>query len=442
MDVQEKVGQAGKAGQAVSQDPGKEGGVFSGNNLVHRTRMGLIWRNIFYLTTTIAIVSLAALIVSIINGAFGYVVIKNTIEPEILVEQVRPGSNADLHELEKEELLQILNENVRRGLIRALNFEQPLTERTRNELAQVLIDKVVIPRVERSWNLWESIVARDDIQQWQEQNIPEGWVQFRSWVNLKFLSKDLSNIPENAGLRTPILGSIMVIIITILFSFPVGVGTAIYLEEFAPDNKLNRFIQVNIYNLSGVPSIIYGLLGLAVFVRILEPITSGAVFGIVDDQASASGRTILSAGLTLGLLILPVITINAQEALRAVPKSLRESSFGLGATRWQTVWHHVLPSSMDRILTGTIIAVSRALGETAPLVVIGASAFLTRDSTSIFDKFTTLPIMIYRWTAYPQAEFRNLAAAAIIILLLVLLLLNAGAVIMRDKISKKKRQRI
>jgi phosphate transport system permease protein len=230
-----------------------------------------------------------------------------------------------------------------------------------------------------------------------------------------------------------------VIMITILFAFPVGVGAALYLEEFAPDNRLNRFIQVNIYNLSGVPSIIYGLLGLAVFVRILEPVTSGFIFGAIEDHSSANGRTILSGGLTLGLLILPIIIINAQEAIRAVPQSLRDSAFGLGATRWQTVWYHVLPASMDRILTGTIIAVSRALGETAPLVVIGASAFLTTNPSSIFDKFTTLPIMIYRWTAYPQAEFRNLAAAAILVLLVVLLSLNATAIIMRDRIATKRR---
>ncbi len=411
----------------------------SDSGLQRRTRRGIIWKRVFYLATAGSIIALVTLILSIVNGAFGYVAIKNTLEPAQLVEQVRPGSTVQLHELQKTELLHILNNNMRRGLIRVLTFEQPLTERSRDDLLQLTINKVVIPRVEKSWNLQESIFARESIQQWQEENLPEGWIQFRSWVNLKFLSGDLSNVPEHAGLRMPILGSFMVIIITILFSFPIGVGAAIYLEEFAPDNKLNRFIQVNIYNLSGVPSIIYGLLGLAVFVRILEPITSGSIFAPPEAGASAHGRTILSAGLTLGLLILPVIIINAQEAIKAVPQNLRESAFGLGATKWQTVWHHVLPNSMDRILTGTIIATSRALGETAPLVVIGASAFLTQEPTSIFDKFTTLPIMIYRWTAYPQEEFRNLAAAAIIVLLTILLLLNAGAVLMRDKISKKKK---
>lgn len=407
--------------------------------LRQRTRLGYMWQGIFYIATSIAIIALVTLILNILNSAFGYVAVKNSVEPAVLVEQVQPGSGIELHDLEKADLLTILNENVRRGLLRAMNDDQPLVDRSQKELVRLVVDRVVEPRVEKSWHLWESLTERDEIAAWVDTNLPDGWIQFRSWVNFEFLSKDLSNIPENAGIRTPIMGSLMVILITILFSFPVGVGSALYLEEFAPDNRLNRFIQVNIYNLSGVPSIIYGLLGLAVFVRILEPLTSGAIFGAVEDHSTANGRTIISAGLTLGLLILPIIIINAQEAIRAVPKSLRDSAYGLGATRWQTVWHHVLPASFDRILTGTIIAVSRALGETAPLVVVGASAFLTRDPTSIFDKFTTLPIMIYRWTAYPQAEFRNLAAGAIIVLLVVLLSLNAGAIIMRDKISKKRR---
>lgn len=412
----------------------------SDKNLSRRTRSGMIWQAIFYAATAIAILALITLILNIVDGAFGYVAVKNTVEPSVLVEQVRPGSDVEMADLTKEELLTLINENVRRGLVRAMNAEQPLVERSQHELARLVVERVVIPRVERSWNLWESMTHRKEIFEEAARDIPGSWVQFRSWVSFSFLTKDLSNIPENAGLRIPILGSIMVILITVLFAFPVGVGAALYLEEFAPDNRLNRFIQVNIYNLNGVPSIIYGLLGLAVFVRMLEPVTSGFVFGAVADHSSANGRTVLSGGLTLGLLILPIIIINAQEAIRAVPKSLRDSAFGLGATRWQTVWHHVLPASMDRILTGTIIAVSRALGETAPLVVVGASAFLTTNPSSVFDKFTTLPIMIYRWTAYPQAEFRNLAAAAIIVLLFVLLSMNATAIIMRDRIAKNRRQ--
>ena len=238
-------------------------------------------------------------------------------------------------------------------------------------------------------------------------------------------------------MRTAILGSLWTIAITIAFAFPLGVGAAIYLEEYATDNRLNRIIQTNINNLAGVPSIIYGMLGLAVFVRLLGSLTSGQVFGLVDPT-TANGRTILSAGLTLGLLILPLLIINAQEAIKAVPGSLRQASFGLGATRWQTIWYHVLPNAMPGILTGTILAMSRAIGETAPLVVVGASTFITVDPSGPFSKFTTLPIQIYQWTARPQDEFRNIAAAAILVLLALLLTLNATAVILRNRFSKRR----
>jgi phosphate transport system permease protein len=178
------------------------------------------------------------------------------------------------------------------------------------------------------------------------------------------------------------------------------------------------------------------MLGLAIFVRTLGSITSGAAFGAADP-ATANGRTILSAGLTLALLVLPILIINAQEAIRAVPQSLRQASYGVGATQWQTVWHHVLPSAMPGILTGTILALSRAMGETAPLVVVGAATYITFDPDGLFSKFTTLPIQIYQWTARPQAEFRNLAGAAILTLLLILLSLNATAIYLRNYFRKK-----
>jgi phosphate transport system permease protein len=170
----------------------------------------------------------------------------------------------------------------------------------------------------------------------------------------------------------------------------------------------------------------------------MEAFTSGSLFTGVSDT-TANGRTILSGGLTLGLLVLPIIIINTQEALKAVPDSLRMSSYGIGATKWQTIWGQVLPVSIDRILTGTILALSRALGETAPLVVIGASTFISVDPSGIFSKFTTLPIQIYQWSARPQGAYRNVAGAAIIALLILLMVLNSSAIILRDKLSKKKR---
>jgi phosphate transport system permease protein len=172
-------------------------------------------------------------------------------------------------------------------------------------------------------------------------------------------------------------------------------ASAVYLEEYAGRSRIQRIIQTNIDNLAGVPSIIYGMLGLAIFVRTLAPLTSGAIFGAVESN----GRTILAAALTLALLILPVIIINAQEALRSVPRALRQASFGLGATRWQTTWSHVLPAAMPGILTGTILGVSRLIGETAPLIIVGASTYIVSDPTGPFSKFTALPIQIYNWTS-------------------------------------------
>jgi phosphate transport system permease protein len=201
--------------------------------------------------------------------------------------------------------------------------------------------------------------------------------------------------------------------------------------------RLEGLIAVNIYNLSGVPSIIYGILGLAIFVRALEPITSGQVFGQIADT-TANGRTIIAAALTMALLVLPVVIISAQEAIRAVPSSLRQASYGLGATRWQTIWKIVLPNALPGILTGTILAVSRAIGETAPLIVVGASTFIVTDPSGPFSKFTVLPIQIYNWTARPQDEFRAIAAAAIIVLLIMLLSLNATAIVLRNYLRAKR----
>jgi phosphate transport system permease protein len=236
--------------------------------------------------------------------------------------------------------------------------------------------------------------------------------------------------------RTAVLGSLWMIALTIMVALPIGVGAAIYLEEYAADTLVNRAIRTNINNLAGVPSIIYGMLGLAIFVRGLEPVTSGTLWGAADPS-TANGRTILSAALTLALLVLPLIIINGQEAIRAVPVSLRQASYGLGATQWQTIWHHVLPGALPGILTGTILAISRAMGETAPLVVIGAATFIAVDPSGPFAKFTTLPIQIYQWTARPQEQFRHIAAAAIVVLLILLLTLNATAVLLRNRFSRR-----
>ncbi|MFN2187823.1 MAG: phosphate ABC transporter permease PstA [Candidatus Promineifilaceae bacterium] len=373
-----------------------------------------------------------------------------------------------LKDLPKEALVDILENNISIGLGRRLErdqlffddrtvFEDPvlfnelcadenppeaclLPARTQEEVYQLVLDRVVVPTVVESWYLFDSLLNREEIILEAKEKYPDAEVEFYRWLTTDFVTNPQSSKPELAGVRTAILGTLWVILITVLFSFPIGVGAAIYLEEYADQSKrINRLIQTNINNLAGVPSIIYGMLGLAIFVRALEPITSGAIFGLVDDTTTANGRTILSAGLTLGLLILPIIIISAQEAIRAVPRSLRQASYGLGATRWQTIWHHVLPAAFPGIMTGTILSMSRAIGETAPLVVVGASTFITVDPTSPFSKFTVLPIQIFQWTTRPQGAFRNIAGAAIIVLLILLLALNATAVFLRNRASKKRR---
>ena len=309
---------------------------------------------------------------------------------------------------------------------------------THAELERMITAEVVQPKILASWYLFPSLFERQEIALEAATKYPNAELKFKSWLSMDFITSPQSSQPEIAGVRTAILGSLWVVFISILVAFPLGVAAALYLEEYAdPRKRFNQVIQTNINNLAGVPSIIYGMLGLAVFVRFLEPITSGAAFGYVEAGATANGRTILSAGMTLGLLGLPIVIIAAQEAIKAVPPSLREASMGLGATKWQTIWNHVLPNAIPGILTGTILTMSRVIGETAPLVVVGASTFITTDPTSPFSKFTTLPAQIYQWTTRPQDTFRNIAGAAIIALLVMLLALNALAIYLRNRFSKR-----
>ncbi|MGD8998742.1 MAG: phosphate ABC transporter permease PstA, partial [Anaerolineae bacterium] len=466
-----------------------------------RHRTGRIWLAVFQVSTIIGVIALVALLLNILNGAFGFMAIQNTVEPEDVVmalgeervlsaprslsseddeelawgvaarptaigffgyatyqrhadrlrvltvdgvaptaaavaivvsrentfltevttEQLReiftsaetwadvdpswpdkpilrfiPGADSgtldffvetvferELADLPKETLVTILQANVSKGLFRRLESEQAMPERTKEEVYGLVLERVIEPEVVHTWSLFDSVFRRRAVVREAAERFPAAEIRFVSWIDPEFITTPQSADPEQAGVRTAILGSLWTIAITVLFAFPLGVGAAIYLEEYATDNWINRLIRTNVNNLAGVPSIIYGMLGLAIFVRAMEPLTSGSLFGMVDPT-TANGRTILSAGLTLGLLILPLIIINAREAVRAVPRSLREASFGLGATKWQTIWHHVLPSAMPGVLTGTILAISRAIGETAPLVVVGASTFITVDPGSPF----------------------------------------------------------
>ena len=397
-----------------------------------RRRASLVWRAVFLLATSLAILFLVLLLVSVIDSTFGFAALQYEVDPNVLI-----AGKENLSEFSRSELEEIARSRLSSGILRRVEYEKPLAERTDKNLITLIEQNVIKPTVLRTWGLWDSLVHQSQINAYISEQEGSHLI-FKSWLTVDFLFADQSANPLYAGIRTALLGSLWIILITFLFAFPIGVGSAIYLEEYAPDTKLSRLLQLNIFNLSAVPSIIYGLLGLAVFVRGMEGLTSGSLFSRVADS-TANGRTILSGGLTLGLLVLPIIIINTQEALKAVPDTLRMSSYGIGATKWQTIWGQVLPVSIDRILTGTILALSRALGETAPLVVIGASTFISIDPSGIFSKFTTLPIQIYQWSARPQGAYRNVAGAAIIALLILLMVLNSSAIILRDKLSKKKR---
>jgi phosphate transport system permease protein len=242
------------------------------------------------------------------------------------------------------------------------------------------------------------------------------------WLSLNFLLSPPSRFPEKAGIYPALVGSLWLVALTMLFAIPIGIAAAIYLEEYSRKNRIASIIDLSISNLAGIPSIVYGIFGLSFFVRF---------FGF--------GRSILSGALTMSLLILPIIIISTREALKAVPRSLRETAYSLGATRWQTVRYVVLPSAFSWILTGVILAVARALGETAPLITIGALAFVVYTPRSVFDPFTALTIQIYSWISRPKVEFQELAAAAIVVLLLLFLLTVSFAFILRYRSQKKYR---
>ncbi len=229
-----------------------------------------------------------------------------------------------------------------------------------------------------------------------------------------------SRHPEEAGLRAAIMGTIWLMGLTALFTVPVGIGAAIYLEEYAPRNRLTTFIEINISNLAGVPSIVYGLLGLALFVQWL-----------------ALGRSVLAGALTMSLLILPIVILTSREAIKAVPLTYREAAYALGATQWQVIRGVVVPTAFPGVLTGVILGLSRAVGETAPVIAISALVYLRFVPGSPLDRFTVLPIQIFNWVARPQEEFRSLAAAGIIVLLIVLLSMNALAIYLRNRYQAK-----
>ena len=245
-----------------------------------------------------------------------------------------------------------------------------------------------------------------------------------AWLDVEFLTNPPHPDPFQAGFYPAIVGSIALMIVIALVTFPLGVGAAVYLEEYASDGPLTRFVQVNVANLAGVPSVVYGLLGLGLFVGLLN-----LGFG-----------TLLVAGFTVSLLVLPIVIISAQEAIRAVPDSQRQASYGMGATKWQTIRNVVLPRSLPGILTGTILALGRAIGETAPLIMIGAPTTVFGAPNSLFSRISAMPMQIYTWAQYPQQEFQyGVVAAGVVTLLVLLLSINSIAIIVRNRYQRRTR---
>jgi phosphate transport system permease protein len=243
-----------------------------------------------------------------------------------------------------------------------------------------------------------------------------------SRLSWQFLTNIASRNADEAGVYHALMGSIWVIALTGLLALPVGVAAAIYLEEYGTRSRIARFIELNIANLAAVPSIIYGLLGLGLFVRLM-----------------GMGQSVLAGAATLALLALPVVILSTREALRTVPSSIREGSYALGATKWQTIWNQVLPMALPGVLTGLILALSRAIGETAPLITIGALTYIPFAPDSVWSKFTVLPIQVFNWVSRPQAEFKTNAAAGILVLLALLLSMNAIAIVVRDRYQRQGR---
>ena len=337
--------------------------------MMRRRRRGVIVRFGLLVALMLAVVALVTLILTILNSSFGLVAVENAKSPSDLVSSLGYPKNTELDELTKQELVLLLGQEISNNLGRRFEREQRffsdrlvfedkyvlndlcmsdepppacwLPARSHEDVEALVFERVVEPTIVGTWSFLDSTFSRNEIEAKAAADHPEAELVFRSWLSWDFVRRPQSPDPAIAGIRTALFGSLWVVLITLVFSFPIGVGAAIYLEEYARENRLNAVIQTNINNLAGVPSIIYGMLGLAIFVRTLETFTSGSFLG--GGEATANGRTIVSAGLTLGLLILPLIIINAQEAIRAVPGSLRQAGMALGSTKWQTVRAHVLP---------------------------------------------------------------------------------------------------
>lgn len=420
-----------------------------------RNARATFMQRLYFGSLVIAMVVLVMLLANIINQSFGLVAQRYSADPDTLAskplaELTAPEMADVLLQNVPRRMLVIMRDNLYTGVTESFTstpFGQmgltvpeelaavtprDLPEAARNAafatilgmnlgtepLATLIETEIVKTEIDKGWTLFDSLFNRPAIEAEVAADYPEAELMFKSWLSPRFIVSPLSAKPVETGIRQAALGTMWLLVLTVLIAFPLGVGAALYLEEYAADTAFNQMIETNIRNLAGVPSIIYGMLGLTIFVRSLEGITGG--------------RSVLAGALTMALLILPIIIINAREALRAVPSTIREASYGLGATQWQTISRQVFPSALPGMLTGTILGLSRAIGETAPLFGI-ATTFINTDPTSPLARFTVLPMQIYTWTGQPSELFRFNASAAIIMLLILLLGMNSIAIILRNR---------
>lgn len=394
-----------------------------------------VWTVAIVAVTALAALILVVFLLNILNDVFGYV----AVEYEVMPAEITGSPDREPADLENQAIIDALREQATPGILRRLETEEPLQSRSKTGLLEALEEFVLRPRIVESWSLVQSIFVLDAVEAHAAAH-PEQSIRFRSWINVDFLVSAQSPVPEESGIRGALLGTLWLVAVAMLVSLPVGIAAAIYLNEYTSDTRLVRFVRVNVENLAAVPSIIYGMLGLAVFARALAPITSGAAFG-VETQGLRLGRTVLSGGLTLAVLVLPVVIINAREAFAAIPKSLREACYAVGARRFQVIRTRLLPFAGQRIITTIILSVSRVIGETAPLVVIGAASFMTTDPSSLFSRFTALPTTVYALAGRAQAEYQRVAAAAIVVLLLLTIVLNIVLIVLRNRLGQSTARR-
>ena len=377
-----------------------------------RHRVGIAWVSMLMAAAAIACVMIAWLLFGIINDAFGYVLVSYEMAPPTGIEEYDEAALAGL-----------IRTDAGAGIVRRYEQEGALEDLPRPRLREIAETHVFQPSVLDTWSLSESLLRTAHIRGRLDET--EGTaLRFRAWIRPSFLTQPLERRPLTTGIRTALLGTVWIVTVSLAIAFPIGVATAVFLTEYDRGGWFSRFVRSNIETMASIPSIIYGILGLALFVRSLGPITSGAAFGV--EGTGTVGRTVLSAALTLAILVLPSIVINSRDILERVPRSYREACYAVGASRSAVVVRRVLPAVSGQLITVLFLGISRVIGETAPLLVVGAAAFISVDPQGVFSRFTALPAQVFYWSARPGLEYQRLAAAAIIVLLVLSTTINLG----------------